>query len=876
MNAIPQWKDTFNRGNDTLQITFEDGSTLTWDLKHPSKRLILVPGTDSATVTRLQAFVQSHGSSFRGTQDMLLADLTTTFPPRSFPDPVIGCDLIGAEQPIEDVIRYRFTGDADVQYSPTLGRLVFVDRTPDQQHPLRRAVEAAFPLSLTVLSPDELRVALQQLCLSPSLAVTTTRAQSGKVKPVRRDADYRWWYPFETVRCAENNKEPCQEEVLEEWQAMLQRSMLDPQNLPHHLLVHAPTGLGKTSAAIAPALAWQQDASKQRQIYYLVSTVNQHDNPVQELKRIYRMRTGRHLLTHLRVVDLVGQAQRIDEGRTFCPHPHMRPVDPICKDSRTAASWDRFGDMPLSWREVAAALEGTGFCPYHYLQGLMATADIVICDYWWVFDEDARHVWHRTSGFGSRDVALIVDEAHNLPSRIRNSRDVTIHRDELARRLEQTTNVAAAQALMPLLDLLFDQGELAEESRTEGLAPDQLAQYLDRAALNQAVAFWEQQRELAEGEAEREMLPEERVVRALQLSGAEAAEYVIYTVVEEATPLKPIPPEPSLNIRRIHVTEALKQGYSRVKASITLSGTLVAPGDTSQALEKLVPQFGLPTESTKVIKAGSPFPVGNQLWVYSSYASGIYRQRHNYLPYYAHSITEIGKATPGGVTAVFFNSYEFLRAVFEQMPRDEQARVVQESRIDMLGGVAEANSVEGYEALLRVRMDQEDGTDSRAYLFAVYGGKLAQGANFRNNLIQTVVCVSLPAEMVELFHVRLVQFLWPILHPDQQMPDLPLNAPAYEKRRMWTDVWEYAYERPAMYQVLQACGRGIRAQNDRCAFVLLDRRYHEFRWHNALSPEPFHTETPQVHVRNFHAGGPERFLETTNRWEPLLPMITAL
>ena len=50
---------------------------------------------------------------------------------------------------------------------------------------------------------------------------------------------------------------------------------------------------------------------------------------------------------------------------------------------------------------------------------------------------------------------------------------------------------------------------------------------------------------------------------------------------------------------------------------------------------------------------------------------------------------------------------------------------------------------------------------------------------------------------------------------------------------------EYAQDRLSLSLVLQACGRGIRSKNDRCSFVLLDKRYDEYGWRRFLEPRPY-------------------------------------
>ncbi len=867
MQAIRRWTYEGDAPHGEARVTFEGGAVLSWD-RDTGALALRATGDDDISAAAL-SFMDAWGARFDGSPAHLRDALERAFPSRLFPAPIPGYDLL-IERAKGASATYVFTGGATVTYDEDTGRISCDDRSKSDGNPLKRAVDAAFPPGVSVLTRAEMSAVLRRLTeFMPATSVAPPVRHASNERPLRPDAPYRDWYSHDTVRAGIRAGDKGQEEVLDLWWETVRDGT---QRVPH-LLVHAPTGLGKTSAALAPALAWQQRAPGRRQIYYLVMTVNQHDNPVDELRRVVAARRARGHRAGLRVVDLAGQDQVTAPGSTFCCAPHARPADEVCAASRRAQDWGPLLGLPLSWRDIAARFADADddVCPYHYLQGLMATADVVICDYWWVFDPAAPSVWDRTSRFGSKEVALIVDEAHNLIPRVRGSRDVRMRRDELGHRLEKTDNAAARDALRPLLSLLFDDGALAASAERTGLSPSQVRAFLDVSLLATARDYWDA-RDATTDEQGGGMTPEERLIRNLLVPAHDDGNIVIYTVSERPSSLHPIAPEPTLHVHRVDATEDLARGYGMVRASLTVSGTLIAPNDPEDELRKLVPQFGLPRDAG-VLKADSPFPLGNQQWVYSSLPSGRYHDRELFYPYYRYEIVESGRATPG-VTAVFFSSYEFMQAVYDGLPATEQALVVRETRSG--DADAEATGLEAYDRLLRERLSAHGGPGARAYLFAVYSGKLAQGANFAGNVIKTVICVSVPAEMVELFHERLCRHLWPLLSPGEPSPEAPLDDRDPAHKAAWGAAWHYAYERPSMYQVLQATGRGIRGPNDRCAFVLLDRRYDEFKWHDVLAPEPFHADEPHVHVRNFHAGGPDRFLAVTGRWDALLPTLGTL
>jgi Rad3-related DNA helicase len=132
---------------------------------------------------------------------------------------------------------------------------------------------------------------------------------------------------------------------MNDWAAILTHDDQKP-----HLLAQAPTGLGKTLAALVPALAWVAEAPQRRRVYYLVNRLTQHDNPLRELKAdlgpIFETQTKEPL----RVVDIVGR-------RWLCPHADKRHLPPLCENSRKTAHFALLPEGIASWQEVKAHLD---------------------------------------------------------------------------------------------------------------------------------------------------------------------------------------------------------------------------------------------------------------------------------------------------------------------------------------------------------------------------------------------------------------------------------------------------------------------------------------------------------------------------------------
>jgi len=144
-----------------------------------------------------------------------------------------------------------------------------------------------------------------------------------------------------------------------------------------------------------------------------------------------------------------------------------------------------------------------------------------------------------------------------------------------------------------------------------------------------------------------------------------------------------------------------------------MSGTLAAPTDDPEELKYQIPLFGLQPEHTLTRRYQSPFPPKNQQWIYVPDTYGTYNQRDKYVSKYVEHITAIGKVTPK-VTAVFFNSYQFLQKVLDAIPNSERELTIIEKQSDINAHQLNSQSLNHYST----RLEQFIEEHQRAYLFA--------------------------------------------------------------------------------------------------------------------------------------------------------------
>src|SRR3989441_2826747 len=186
-----------------------------------------------------------------------------------------------------------------------------------------------------------------------------------------------------------------------------------------HLLAHAPTGTGKTAVALTAATEFARRAGKL--VIFVTAKQSQHWIAVETLRRMRARGFG------VSAVDVVAKhAMCLNERgpsgalafRQFC-ESHVR--------ARTCAWFNRPADAAvklasqkvLHVSELVEASRACGTCAHKAAMEAARRAHVVVCDYNYVFSDIRDKVLPRIER-PLEEIVLVVDEAHNLPDRIRS------------------------------------------------------------------------------------------------------------------------------------------------------------------------------------------------------------------------------------------------------------------------------------------------------------------------------------------------------------------------------------------------------------------------------------------------------------------------
>lgn len=598
-----------------------------------------------------------------------------------------------------------------------------------------------------------------------------------------------------------------------------------------HLVAHAPTGIGKTAASLAPALQHALDADKV--VLFLTSRQSQHRIAVDTLRQVQQKRGVRFGL-----VDLVGK-------RDMCLRPEVNEMHParfpdFCAAETRTRSCQYLGDVDedtlrrvrsgvMHVEELMKVAKDAHLCPHLVAMTAAPTSQVVVADYNHLFS-DIRDRSLERLGVDLSDVIVIVDEAHNLPDRIRQSHAHRITdflldnvrgeaRTHRAREVQADCD-ALREALIELADRADKEGKAEkarfgdDDAQVARLEIDDLHDAFERSRSAGTLGMKRTLTDAIEDlgslagkvrKAQDDQVFSEELRETLEDWGRFQSGALRYVEWDDMGGI-------SLHVRLLDPSIPARKVFDQVHSAVLMSGTLRPP-------EMVRDLLGLEEKRTTVREYPSPFPPEHKVLCVSRGITTRFKDRGPAMwQKIGAAVGDVAASTKGNV-AVFAPSYAVLQEVRHATETDKEA-VVEEPSLSK----GERDRV----------LDTLQGAKTRGggILYGVLGGSFAEGVDFRDNLLSAVVVVGLPLAPPDLEVQAAIGYL------DKRFPG---------KGRL------YGYVYPAMNKVLQALGRGIRSGSDKCAFLLLDERYLQRPYRDLLPkhPEPLASTDPAFTVASF-------------------------
>jgi DNA excision repair protein ERCC-2 len=556
----------------------------------------------------------------------------------------------------------------------------------------------------------------------------------------------------------------------------------------HRILVQAPTGLGKTAAAMVGVIT--HALATDRQVFWATARTTQQAGVVRTLGLLAQAGLP------LRSVVLAAREKA-------CLHTHVACRAEECpfadgyhdklRDAGLPYALAGRGDH-VSLDDLRDAGRAHRVCPFELGLDLTEDVDVVVGDYNDVLDPSVhlrRHFADVAPGW-----IVVADEVHQLADRAREwfgpRVEAALAREAAARLWLAGPAFAAFAGLAQRIEAaVLDGARGAGEVGADGLAPatidpdrwTALAEEIDAVAFDYALTKADQPSSWSTDDDP--WLPLARQVLRMSMALGEAGEETVPVV-------SPRPGAERVQLLCLDPSPHLGPRLARLGGFVGLSATLTPPVFHRDLL-------GLPEDGVDVFQVPSPFPPEHRRILVAPRVSTAWRDRETHAGPIAKLVQECIEAVPGNV-AVYCSSFAVLDDLVGRWTLADREILVQRPGMD---------DALRAEALARLA------TPGRKVLGAVLGGVFAEGIDLPPGALSAIIVVG------------------PALPPIGLERDL---LHAHFERRFGRG-FLYGSLVPGLTRVVQAAGRLVRREEDRGVIVLVDRR---FRWREVgalLPPE---------------------------------------
>ena len=596
--------------------------------------------------------------------------------------------------------------------------------------------------------------------------VTCKRTQTAAtIKRRRRIAKLLAW-PYERIR-------PEQQDI----STALATCLAGGENI----LIEAPTGCGKTSAIILPAL--QHSLSRGTQTYYATTKSGGRSPASQLLKQLHTQ------VPDLRAMILSSQKEICESARQagICEKCHL---DSAVGDPGYEALESLFDgklvttDRLIQWAKSSlhSAPTQPNICPYRISRSAVDLADLVIGDINYLYDPAVMLTQFR--GDQPLHWTLLLDEAHNIPDRARETMSVKISLPTLNERIERFRDdywryddTASEVVLESYLAAYAMVAEILAELPAHTLAKVESRDYqwekLTKEFGRAAGSLIARVNERLDPEVLSDLWLTFGELKALANRSTLDPERNLFFADTESN---------TVGITCLDSSLDLRIQNERFTSIAAFSATLSPPSYSVEAL-------GLSSKMTTICQIEPAAISDGRLLVL--HAPGIdtrLKRRRGSAGKVASLISRFARLSKGGVLAVF-PSFDYIQLV---------APLVETQGIEV---VIQTSGMSGTErASFKRRLIERTGS---LVAFAVAGGQFTEAEDFPADQITGVVVVG------------------PCLPP----PDFWKESIRNYHDSKGDDGTTIAYFLPALRKVVQAAGRMLRLESDRGIVLLVDDRY---------------------------------------------------
>ncbi|MHC1626325.1 MAG: ATP-dependent DNA helicase [Methanoculleaceae archaeon] len=639
------------------------------------------------------------------------------------------------------------------------------------------------------------------------------------------------WFPYPGYR-------PHQREMLE--------AVLSTAREGGILMIDAPTGSGKSSTVTA-LLA----GARGRKVVVAVRTISQLDTFLRELSLVRRRKKDlkcAYLIGKGAMCPLGGEGDvyrrcegvrafstqlMLERARRGASHPAKDPVIrrqiekmdhehplicPYFIYSRTyTESRDGTGRIGLSGALLSRATQLStrmvppdelkefcgNLCPYEVMLAAGRDADVLLVNFYHIFDQTIREQLFAQLGLEEKDTLLLIDEAHNCGDVIQSIQSRTVRKRDVEQAIFELSSLRSkkhgvTESLSGIIgrvgnfmDMLKDAPEREDWFDPEIFYRSILGESLYGSMDEVVEDLLDISESIREKEAEQGNFRETAIERFTEFfyrvlrAGEDPTYLTIYRIEEDGVALEVQSIDPGPTIQEIAGSHA---------ACVLISGSL-SPIEQYRRY-----YFG--TNPVATLTLPNTFPEENRRLLVASDITSTWRSRNDgrnvsRITEYIRTFSKM----PGNL-AVYFPSYDMLSAYAERL----------QDRISGKEVFVEPRTARDATLALSEFLDLPEKGRS-GILLAVCGGKWSEGLDYRGDLLSGALVIGLP------------------LAPYTPVRRLIIR---YFRMKFGKDGEFISYSLPAINRAIQAIGRVIRTPEDRGLLVLGDRRFLSDRIRSAL------------------------------------------
>lgn len=578
---------------------------------------------------------------------------------------------------------------------------------------------------------------------------------------------------------------------IREGQDLLISDLVNCAKANKNMIVHAPTGIGKTAAVFSAALKQAIDGEKT--IFFITSKHTQHRIAIETLKEInskFNLKIG--------VTDIIGK-------KWMCLVPGISEMYPsefydYCKEqmengtcefynnikngNRTSANanivLNDLKERILSVDETIKLCRDNDVCPHEIAMMHAQNSNVIVADYFHILNSHIRDLLLRRIKKGLNNAVIIIDEGHNLPERCRDLlsnqisnfvldnaiKEIRLFGDEttanniknikevlleLSKEISLVENerLVAKDEFFDAVNDLFDYKELIEH--IDKLSDDILDEK-KRSYAKQVASFLESWLGPDDGFA--------RILKRGFTKGEKLNVTLTYRCLDPSIVLKHISAEANV---------------------IVMSGTL-NPTSIYRDL------FGFDAE-LKEYK--DPFPQKNRLnLIVPEITTKFTARSEDMYSKIGIAAAKLVNAVPGNSIA-FFPSYQLIDAIYRHFNKEcEKTIFIERPKLSKIDRETIIDNFKKYK-------------NSGAVLLACASGSFGESIDLPGDYLKAVFVVGLPLAK----------------------PDLEVKELIRYYNMKFNNGWDYGYIFPALIRCIQNAGRCIRSETDRGVIAFLDDRY---------------------------------------------------